>query len=367
MPKIFIICNDSATLYSQRKELIETLHAKGFELAAVCQRVLHADDIERLGCKIIPLATERHSKNPFKDFALINQYKRILKSEKPDVVLTYHIKPNCYAGYVCGRLGIPYLANVCGLGTPLEIKNPLRPLIVRLYKAGVKKASCVFFQNKENEKFFDERNMAPGHHHLIPGSGVDTKRFALLPYPHEEKIRFLYISRIMKEKGIDQLLGAAEIIHERHPETGFDIVGGCDDESYLSKLEDAQRSGAVVYHGQQSDVIKFQKISSCTVLPTYYPEGINNVLLESAASARPIITTDRSGCREIIDDGVNGFICKQRDTEDLVMQIEKFLALPVENRVEMGLCGRTKVEKEFDRQIVIKAYLDEIDSALKNS
>ena len=149
----------------------------------------------------------------------------------------------------------------------------------------------------------------------------------------------------------------------KYPNTVFHVIGGCDDPSYIEKLKKLDEKKVITYHGKQPDVIKFQKISSCTILPSYYPEGLNNVLLESAASGRSIITTDRSGCREIIDDGVNGFICKQRDTKDLVRQIEKFLSLSIESRKKMGLAGRAKVEKEFDRQVVIQAYLDEIEMA----
>ncbi|MEG1926785.1 MAG: glycosyltransferase, partial [Ruthenibacterium sp.] len=124
-------------------------------------------------------------------------------------------------------------------------------------------------------------------------------------------------------------------------------------------------SKIIQYHGQQKDILRFQMRSSCTVHPTYYPEGMSNVLLESAACGRPIITTDRSGCREIVEDGVNGFICKQKDTADLVLQIEKFLALSPDARRAMGLAGRAKVEKEFDRQIVVNAYLREIEHAVR--
>jgi galacturonosyltransferase len=228
---------------------------------------------------------------------------------------------------------------------------------------GLRKASCVFFQNTENEKFFNDRNMAPGHHHLLPGSGVNTSRYAVMEYPNGETIDFLFIARVMKNKGIDQYLDAAKAIKAQYPNTVFHIVGGCDDERYIKELQELEGQGIVKYHGQQNSVLPFQKISSCTIHPTYYPEGMSNVLLESAACARPIITTNQSGCREIIDDGVNGFICKQKDSADLIRQIEKFLALTWEQRRDMGLAGRAKVEREFDRQLVVDAYMEEIETA----
>lgn len=365
--KVLLLANDSTYVYNLRREVIEAMLAKGWQVAVACDRKQHAEELEEMGCRLLPLEVARHGKNPLQDLALLRAYGRLLDAERPDVVLTYNIKPNVYGGMACAKRGIPYLVNVCGLGTPVENPGPMQVLTVALYKRGVKKAACVFFQNQENEDFFNARRMAPGHHHLLPGSGVNTARFALLPYPNGETVDFLFISRVMKEKGIDQYLEAARVIHARHPETVFHILGGCDDESYRKTLAEMEATGAIRYHGQQPSVLPFQEISACTVHPTYYPEGMSNVLLESAACGRPIITTDRSGCREIVEDGVNGFVCRQKDSADLIAQIEKFLALPWEQRREMGLAARRKVEKEFDRRIVVDAYLEEIEAAVKEA
>lgn len=363
--KILLLANDSTYVYNLRREVIEAMLAQGWQVAVVCERKQHWEDLTELGCRMLPLGVARHGKNPLQDVSLLRAYGRLLDAETPDVVLTYNIKPNVYGGMACAKRGIPYLVNVCGLGTPVENPGPMQLLTVTLYKLGVKKAACVFFQNQENEDFFNARRMAPGHHHLLPGSGVNTARFALLPYPQGETVDFLFISRVMKEKGIDQYLEAAQAVHARHPETVFHILGGCDDETYLQTLKQMESTGAIRYHGQQNSVLPFQQISACTVHPTYYPEGMSNVLLESAACGRPIITTDRSGCREIVEDGVNGFVCRQKDSADLIAQLEKFLALPWEKRREMGLAARRKVEREFDRQIVVEAYLQEITDAVK--
>ena len=365
MRKIMLIANDSTYVYNLRREVIETFITNGDKVVVVCEKKQHTEKLEQLGCSFCFITVERHGKNPFKDLLLMKTYKKIIEKEQPHVVLTYNIKPNVYAGIVCGKLKIPYLVNVCGLGTPVENPGLMQILTVQLYKLGVKKAACVFFQNSENEQFFNQRNMAPGKHCLLPGSGVNVSHFQVLEYPQTETIDFLFISRVMKEKGIEQYLQAAEQIHQKYPNVIFHILGGCDDAIYKEKLNDLQQQGIIQYHGQQKDVLPFQKMSACTIHPTYYPEGMSNVLLESAACGRPIITTDRSGCREIIDDGINGFICKQKDTEDLIKQIEKFLSLSWQQRKDMGLAGRAKVEKEFDRQIVVNAYLNEVKAALK--
>ncbi len=201
---------------------------------------------------------------------------------------------------------------------------------------------------------------------MLPGSGVNLERFAPLPYPDEtDGIHFVFISRIMREKGIDQYLDAALSFRTRtglSPRPVFHICGFCESE-YKGKLDEYAQNGTVIYHGMVRDVREIHKISHCTIHPSFYPEGISNVLLESCACARPIITTDRSGCREVVDDGVNGFVVKQRDTEDLIQKIEKFLALTQGQKMQMGLAGRAKVEKEFDRKIVVDAYLKEMEAA----
>lgn len=363
--KIILLANDSTYVYNLRREVIEAMLSRNWQVTVVCEKKQHWEELSAMGCQMCSLGVARHGKNPLQDLVLLYTYGRLLDAEYPDVVLTYNIKPNVYGGMACAQRNIPYLVNVCGLGTPVENPGLMQLLTVKLYKMGVKKAACVFFQNQENEDFFNSRSMAPGHHHLLPGSGVNIARFALLPYPKGKTVDFLFISRVMKEKGIDQYLEAARVIHARHPETVFHILGGCDDESYRKTLEEMEAAGIVRYHGQQPSVLPFQEISACTVHPTYYPEGMSNVLLESAACGRPIITTNRSGCREIVEDGVNGFVCRQKDSADLIAQIEKFLALLWEQRREMGLAARRKVEQEFDREIVVDAYLEEIEAAVK--
>jgi galacturonosyltransferase len=163
----------------------------------------------------------------------------------------------------------------------------------------------------------------------------------------------------MKEKGVDQYLEAAEYIKSKYPNTVFHVCGFCE-QAYEEKLKELTEKGIINYHGMVRNVAEVLKDIQCTIHPTYYPEGIANVLLESCACARPIITTDRAGCREVVDDGVNGFVVKQRDSQDLIEKIEKFLALSHDEKIAMGLAGRAKVEKEFDRQIVVEKYCEEI-------
>lgn len=355
-----LIANDTTYVYNLRYEIIERLIQEGYEVIVVCEKQLYVDEIKELGAVLAPVRIERHSKNPFTDLSMILMFYKVIRKHRPDIVLTYNIKPNVYAGLVCKGLHIPYITNITGLGTAVEYPGLVQKITVLLYRAALKRASCVFFQNRENKKFFAEKNIRCKRKRLIPGSGVNLEKYRVLEYPDMEEVHFIFVARILKEKGIDQYLEAAKKIREKYEKVYFHVIGGCDDREYVEILQNEDKSGNIIYHGLQKNMLEYQKMSSCIILPSYYPEGMNNVLLESAASGRPIITTSRSGCGEIVEDGVTGFIVKEKDTKDLVSKIEKFLAMPREERKKMGLDGRCKVEREFDREIVVQAYMDEI-------
>lgn len=355
-----LIANDTTYVYNLRYEVIKRLIKEGYEVVVVCEKQLHVDEIQRSGAAFLPMTINRHSKNPFTDLSMIRIFHKILRKHRPDIVLTYNIKPNVYAGLVCEELHIPYITNITGLGTAVEYPGLIQRITVLLYKIALRKAACVFFQNRENMKFFAEKNILCKRSRLIPGSGVNLEKYRVLEYPDMEEVHFIFVARILKEKGIDQYLEAAREIREKYENVYFHVIGGCDDKEYVEILQDENKSGNIRYHGLQKNMLEYQKMSSCIILPSYYPEGMNNVLLESAASGRPIITTSRSGCGEIVEDGATGFIVKERDTRDLVCKIEKFLEMSYEERRTMGLAGRRKVEREFDREIVVRAYLDEI-------
>lgn len=357
--KVMILANNDAGLYKFRRELLEEL-LKKHQVMICLPEGEYIKDLTEMGCKFIPCnLLERRGMNPAKELKLIRFYREVLKEQKPDIVFTYTIKPNVYGGMVCGSLGIPYAANITGLGTAVENAGLMQKVTLTLYKLGLKKAQMVFFQNAENKTFMLEKGVVKGRYFQLPGSGVNLEHYQPMEYPKGDTIDFVFIARLMKEKGIDNYLDTAEVIRREYPQTRFHICGFCEDD-YTARLNDLQEKGVIIYHGMVKDMTAIYRQISCTIHPTYYPEGLSNVLLESSASARPIITTNRAGCREVIDDGVNGYICKQNDSEDLIKQVEKFLSLSWEERKNMGLAGRVKVEKEFDRKIVINKYLQEV-------
>jgi len=359
--RILILANNDIGLYNFRKELIERLVEEENEIFISLPNGERIKDLKDLGCEFIETNIDRRGTNPIKDFKLIFKYRKILKKINPEIVLTYTIKPNIYGGLMCRIKKIPYICNITGLGTSIEDKGLMQKMIFILYKIALKNVKCCFVQNNENLQFLVDNKLVDKEKcKLIPGSGVNLEHFKVLPYPEEnENIKFLFISRIMKEKGIEQYLEAAINIKEKYKNIEFHILGFCE-QDYEEKLKRLMDEGTVIYHGLQKDVIPFLEKASCLVHPSYYPEGMSNVLLEASASGRPVITTDRSGCREVVEDKKTGYIIDVKSAKQLIEKIEEFLKLPNEQKKQMGLEARKKVEREFDRNIVINEYIKEI-------
>ena len=361
MMKILILTNNFGGLYSFRKEVMQALKVAGYHVAISAPFDDKTHFFKEMCCEVIDTQFNRKGMNPIKDIGLMLYYRKLLKQVKPDVVLSYTIKPNLYGGMACQLCCVPQIANITGLGTAVENPSWLQWLAIFLYKVGLRKTRMVFFQNKANMEFCQAHGMVKGNVKLIPGSGVNLQHHALQAYPSPgEPMRFIFISRLLREKGIEEYLFAAQEIKRNHPSIEFHILGYCE-ENYQERINKMQKDGIVIYHGSQPDVRPYIGKAWCTVHPSFYAEGMSNVLLESCASGRPIITTDRPGCGEIVDNGVNGYIVKQRDGYDVARKIEQFIALPYEQKRKMGLAARRKVEREFDRQIVVDAYINEIE------
>ena len=358
--KILFLVNHDVVIYNFRLELVERLLSDGYKVYISSPYGERIDDLKALGAIYCEVDVERHSMNPIHDVKLLLTYRKLISQVKPDIILGYTIKPNIYGAMAAAEKRIPFVANITGLGTSVENPGIKRKLVIALYKAAFKHVRKIFFQNTENMQFFIKHNIAIDKHALIPGSGVNLSRFIVTEFPSDDVMKFAFISRIMKEKGIEQYLDAAKAIKEKYPNTEFHVCGFCEAE-YEGRLNEYNSKGIVIYHGMIRDVAEFMSGMSCIIHPTYYPEGLSNVLLESCASGRPIITTDRSGCREVVDDGINGYMIPQKDSRKLIEAIEKFINLSYEEKKAMGLAAREKVERKFDRQIVIEAYMKEIE------
>lgn len=301
--------------------------------------------------------------NPVKDFSLFQTYRKLLRDIKPDVVLTYTVKPNVYGGLACRLAHIPYITTITGLGTTFEKQGMIRTLVISLYRLGLKKASAVMFQNTTNQSLFKSLNIGRNYH-VVSGSGVNLEQHCFEPYPAEDTlIRLTFVGRIMRDKGIGELLEAARAIKKNHPEVQFDLIGGFD-EAYQNAVQDAVDAGIVNYLGSQKEMHPFYTNSWAVIMPSYH-EGISNVCLEAASTGRPVLASNVPGCRETFDDGVTGIGFEAKSAEALQKAIEKFLSLPYEEKVKMGCAGRAKMEREFDRKHVVEAYITEIKRAVR--
>lgn len=357
--KMAIFANDTTYTYNLRGELLERLKSLGYSIDVVSEIWNHAEDIRNIGCVIYEVSVGRRGMNPINDVKLLRGYISYIKNNNPSIVLTYNIKPTIYGAIAARFCRVPCIANITGLGNSIMNGGILRLLTTSMYRFALKKAVCVLFQNESNQKFFTEEKVYKGRSVIIPGSGVNLSKYDLIDYPADNvEIRFLFIGRVMKAKGIDELIEAMRYVKARFPNVQLDIVGGCD-EDYEEVLYIAEAENLLKYYGQQNDVKPFIAQSHCTVLPSYH-EGMSNVLLESAASGRPVISTDAPGCKETYDDGVSGYMCKVKNAHSLAQAMVKFVELPFEEKVTMGKNGRKKMEKEFSRNLVIQAYEREI-------
>lgn len=360
MSRILILANSSGGLYDFRNELLLRLK-KQHEVKISVPDDTKVKELREEGYEVFKTPINRRGMNPKEDLKLFFSYRKLLSQVKPDLVLAYTIKPNIYGGIACRRKKIPYIATITGLGSTFQREGLLKKLIIRMYKTGLKRAACVFFQNEQNKGIFEKYGIKGKRSRLVNGSGVNLDKHTFEAYPAGGDTRFLFIGRIMREKGIEELLAAAEALQDER--IVFEIMGYCD-EDYQAKLDEYESRGLIKQIGFQPDVHAYIKAASAIILPTYH-EGMSNVLMEAAATGRPVIATNISGCREIVEDGETGFLCEPQSRESLVLALRKFLRLTREEKSEMGRRAREKMEREFDRNKVSDVYLEEITEILQ--
>ncbi len=361
--KILIANITDSGIYRNRRELVERLLSDGHSVVIVSPRSNAADKFVAMGCSFVEAHIQPHGMRIQEEIKIIKFYRRVLKSERPDLIFSYTIKPNLYLGMLCRFMGIPYVMNITGLGEALMHEGKAKKLLIRLYPIATKRAKCIFFQNAFNRQFFIDHRLADQKiFKMIPGSGVNLNNFQPIDYPNEKDgIRFLFVSRIVKDKGIDELIEAIKIIKNEFNCVEFHFVGGCSDE-YKESLKQWLNDGLIIYHGKvdPDEMKNLYRMMHCLVHPSYH-EGMANVILESGACARPTIASDINGCKEGIDEGITGYVFKLKSVDELVSKIEMFINLSHEEKKKMGQNARLKMEHEFDRQIVVNAYMDVVE------
>jgi len=359
MGKILILANFDVGLYKFRKELIQELLGQGNEVYISLPQGDLVQPLIDMGCKFIDTDVDRRGINPIADFKLLIRYLNILKQLKPDKVITYTIKPNVYGGIVCRIKKIPYVINITGLGTAFQNDGLMKRFITVLYKLSCKKAKMVFFENEKNQQIFIDSNIVKRESTCkLNGAGVNLEEYQFCEYPSDENIHFVFIGRVMKEKGVDELFEAAKRIKSEYGNVAFDIVGLFED-NYEKTIIELEEQGVIKFHGFQSNVKPFIERAHCFVLPSYH-EGMANTLLECGAMGRPLITSGIYGCKEAVIDGGNGYIVNVKDSEDLYQKVKRFIELPFEDKVKMGQTSRKYIASGFDKRRVVEMTIKEL-------
>lgn len=355
--KILVITNHSYMLWQFRRELIAEL-LKKYEVVISMPFVGHEEDFQEMGVRCVETSVDRRGINPIADLKLLAAYWKLLKKEKPDKVITYSIKPNVYAGILCSVLKIPYYANIQGLGTAFQ-KKGLAQFVTLLYKVAFRKVQRVFFENETNANEFSKRKIiAKEKQMILRGAGVNLQHYTYQPYQEKEKVHFLFLGRIMKEKGMDEIFYAVRKLRAEGHAFVLDLIGFFEDE-YEAEVKKLQEEGIAAFHGFQTETRAYYGMADCVVMPSYH-EGMSNVNLEAAATGRVVITTDIPGCREAVEHEKTGLLCEVGEKESLYEMMKRFLEMSLDEWSRMRMAARKKMELEFDKEKIVGKTIEVI-------
>lgn len=365
--KILIICNCSTGLETFRGMLIKELIKEENSIEVIVpwsdeEKEIKAERrIKKMQCRLKKISIDRRGMSPLKDLRLFLKLYLHIKRSRSDLVITYTIKPNIYGGMACRLLKTPYIVNITGLGTAFQNKGILRQIVIGMYKIALKNVKIVFFENAENRDIFVKANIIPSKRaYVLAGAGVDLEYFQYLEYPSNvTPIRFLFVGRVMQEKGINELFEAIKRLRNTGYNCELDVLGGFE-ENYANIIEKYEKEGWLHYRGYQDDVRPFIENAHCFVLPSWH-EGMANTNLENAASGRPVITTDIHGCKEAVVDKVSGFLVEKNNVRDLYDKMLSFINMPYEQKKEMGIAGRKLMETKFDKRKVVQETIEKIN------
>jgi glycosyltransferase involved in cell wall biosynthesis len=368
--KIAVIENGLLSTYTMRDGLMQRLLKEGYDVTILTHTNSFVAQVEKTGLHVINIGSG--NLNPVKVSKYIYNLYSALKRINPDVCLTFSIRPAIWGNFITRTLHIPTITNITGVG-PLFISKNLAYRVARsIYRHALTKTKKVFFQNYDDMDLFIKRKfVSPLIAQRVPGSGVDYEKFSPIDVSkkNSDNFIFLFIGRLIKDKGIFEFVEAARIIHKKHPDVMFHVIGPFWHQTLKSNtiskfdLQNWLQEGIINYEGEKKDVRKYIAEADCIVLPSYR-EGTSNILLEAASMEKPSITTNATGCKEVVEDGVTGYLCKVKDSNDLAAKMEKMLSLSEEERKEMGEKARQKIIKEFDKQIVLTAYLKAIKETI---
>jgi glycosyltransferase involved in cell wall biosynthesis len=370
--RVWLAANTSWYVFNFRGRLLTELLACGHEVTVLAPLDAYSERIQELGARYIRIELDNAGTNPFRDSAVVWTLRSLLRSEQPDVLLTFTPKINIYGAFAASMAGVPVVANVSGLGSGFLRGGWLGRLMSLLYRASVRRAQWVYFQNEDDRDLFIREDLVkPERTERLPGSGVDVERFAPRTATRtvNSPFTFLLVGRLLWDKGVGEFVAAAREVRAKYPHTQFICVGPLGARNITAipreQIQQWEREGIIRYFPETDDIRAHYALADCVVLPSYR-EGTSRVLLEAASMAVPLIATNVPGCRDAIEDGVTGFLCKVRDAPDLAARMCRMLELSPDERGAMGAAGRQKVAREFDERIVITRYLERIRDVLEN-
>ena len=328
--------------------------------------------LKETGCRFVHVPMDNQGMNPLADFHLKKRLESIYETVSPDLTIHYTVKPVLFGSMAAENLGIPFVNNITGLGTAFIRKNWVTSLVKILYRRSQRKASLLFFQNSEDRDLFERQGLIPKSvpREVVPGTGVDIEKFSIRPYSLAEPSSFLLVARLIWDKGVSEFVEAARVVKREFPHTRFQLLGYLEVKNRTAvsrkQVNSWVKEGLLEYLGDTEDVRSFVTKAGCLVLPSYR-EGLPKTLLEAAAMGRPIIATDVTGCREVVDHGVNGYLCKVRDASDLAEKMKNMIKLSIDERREMGLRGRKKMKENFDEKLIVQKIINQIENVLNST
>ena len=346
----------------------------GFDVAVIAPEDDASFKLADYGVAFHPITMSQYGMNPIDEMRYIIDVARIFKEIKPLASLHYTVKPNTFGTLAAVHANVPVLNNIAGAGRSFSQGSLLmRELYVLLHKVSLRKSHTVFFQNNDDMVNFKTRGLVtPDQCIRIPGSGVDLVKHQMMPLPTDGTVSFLFVGRMLEEKGVGHFLEAATLLLDdplsvKH--VRFDLVGEIKDQKgYFDrrKLERMCQHPQINYHGSIDPAFMPEvfRRASCVVLPSHYGEGVPRVLLEACASGRPIITTDNVGCRDVVEPGKNGWMVPPRDSRALAMAMKKFIEADEATANALAIAARRTAESRFDEQIVLGKYFERIQGAI---
>lgn len=367
--KILLVSNTAWSLFNFRMNVIRSLQLSGFEVHVAAPADPFSQRLQEAGCTFHTISLDSKGKSVLHDFRSIRELRRLYERERPSIIINYTIKPVIYGLMAARPLRIPVISVITGLGSPFISRNLSARFIEALLRLTQRHAEVVFFLNRDDlREMVSRRVIQDDKARLLPSEGINLAHFRPVAPPGTGRITFLFAGRLLWEKGVGHFVEASRLVRQQRTDAVFQLLGPCDTHNASALTREQvgawHDEGVIEYLGNTSDVRPYIAQADCVVLPSFYREGVPRILMEAAAMAKPVITTDMPGCRDVVDHNVSGLLCRANDPHDLAEKMLAFCRMEVDSRRNMGGQGRRKMEQEFDENFVIAQYREAISRIL---